>query len=106
MSLKYNFRCRCPCLYDNSLINWTHPDCGRYAYIDEKGYVECENCKKIFGLEHVQFNCGSYEFSFRSYPLKKTDILIILISMAEEINDEKFISQIMSSVFKRIECYL
>ena len=105
MSLKYNFRCRCPCLYDNNLINWMHQDCGRYASIDEKGYVECENCKKRLGLEHVKFNCGSHEFSFTSYPLKNTDILNILRSMAEEINDEKFISHIMSSVFKRIEDY-
>lgn len=105
MSLKYNFRFRCPCLCDNSLINWMHQGCGRYAYIDEKGYVECEYCGERFGLEHVQFNCGSHEFSFRSYPLKNTHILNILTYMAEEINDEKFISHIMSSVFKRIEDY-
>lgn len=104
MSLKYNFRSRCPCLCDGGLINWIHQGCDGYAYIDEKGYVECEYCGERFGLEHVQFNCGSHEFrfSFISYPLKNTHILNILKSMAEEINDEKFISHIMSSVSKRI----
>lgn len=107
MSLKYSFRCGCPCCDDNSnsLIKWRHRDCGGYSFIGEKGFVECENCKKSFGLENVHFNCGSHEFSFRSYPLKNTHILNILTYMAEEINDEKFISHIMSSVFKRIEDY-
>ena len=49
-------------------------------------------------LEDIGFNCGSHEIYFRH---SGANVLEILKSMAEYINDENFIGQILFSVVKR-----
>ena len=99
MPKSYTLRFRCPCKDSNVAIAWEHKACGGTEEIYEDGFVRCRGCGKIFRLEELRFsclNCPYNDFRRSSY------VLLILAMLLEEINGQKFMSNLMINISKRL----
>ena len=113
MSQKYTLRAKCPfCPNHNIPINWKHADCGGTLWIDEEGNVECRECRKECYLDHMVFKCmeGTCIFNrHRRMPIIITDSVPnsfpILKAIVEELNDQKFITNLIDNMKRRLNRY-
>ena len=113
MSQKYTLRAKCPfCPNHNIPINWKHADCGGTLWIDEEGYVECGECGEGCYLDHMVFKCmkGTCIFNrHRSMPIyigpSCPNNFAILKAIVEELNDQKFITNLIDNMDRRLNRY-
>ena len=113
MSQKYTLRAKCPfCPNHNIPINWKHADCGGTLWIDEEGYVECRECREGCYLDHMVFKCmeGTCNFNrHRSMPIfigpSCPNNFKILKAIVEELNDQKFITNLIDNMDRRLYRY-
>ena len=113
MSLKYALRAKCPfCPNHNIPINWKHADCGGTLWIDEEGNVECRECRKECYLDHMDFKCMEGTCIFnpdRRMPIIICDSFLnsfpILKAIVEELNDQKFITNFLDNMKRRLNRY-